>query len=340
MNIILIVFLFLIFTGAKFSQDCFFENYCAPAQTNAIKGIFAIVIMLCHSIDYFPMNENDLWLTNFAIYMKQLIVVPILFYSGYGIMESIQRKGYDYVKSLPVKHILRTMVWADIAMILFALYYLVSGINLSVEKFLASLIFWDYIENNTWYFFVIIILYIITYVSFSLFRRNKYLAVIATCIISLVPFWFLIKSRDIFWYNTFFVYHFGMWFSLLKPHLEKMMMKNNFTYLLSLLFFGTGYAFLHTFGSFYFFIICCCFFCAFIVCITMKLSINNSFLQFAGKHVFGIYAFQRLPMRMIRNTQHQTWEKFIISFIATCLLCCVFDYVIMYLDKYLFNRRK
>lgn len=341
MNVLLMLFILVIFYDIKFSEkNCFFEDYCSLSKTNSIKGIFAIVIMFCHSMDYFPLGETDRWLEYMSVYLKQLIVVPILFYSGFGIMESIQNKGLSYIKRIPVHNALKTMIWADVCVMVFALYYLFSGKEITLKQFVFSLFFWDHIENNAWYFFVIVILYLVTYVAFRLSYRNYYLAAIILTVISVAPFAFLIQTREIFWYNTFFVFHFGVWFSLLRRYIEKIAMCHDIMYLLTLIITFFGFTIFRRFGSFYYFIICGCFFCMSIVILTMKVSVNNSVLQFLGRHVFGFYALQRLPMKLISATQLETWEKFLISILATAVLSVVFDYIAAWLNRIFFCKIK
>lgn len=341
MNLLLIIFILIILYDMKLcSKNSFYEDYSSIQKTNAIKGIFALVIMFCHSIDYLPLGEGDLWVEKMSVYLKQLIVVPILFYSGFGIMESIQKKGLTYIKRIPAHNALKTMVWADFSVVLYALYYIVSGYGISLKRFALSLVFWDYIENAAWYFFVIIVLYLATYIAFRILYRNYYVAAVFMTVISVVPFAVLIRTRDVFWYNTFFVFHFGMWYSLLRRHIEKIVMYNDLVYLIILILAFCGFTVFRRFGSFYFFIICGCFFCMTIVGLTMKISINNEILQFLGRHVFGFYAFQRLPMRLVSTMRLENWEKFIISVLATAALSVGFDYVAGWLDRVLFSKLK
>lgn len=57
----------------------------------------------------------------------QLIVVMFLFYSGYGVMESVRSKGTAYIKSIPFKRVLSTLVT-----ILFA--FLIKPLSINVRN--------------------------------------------------------------------------------------------------------------------------------------------------------------------------------------------------------------
>lgn len=333
MNYILILFLLIIFSDVKFHvKGSFNLKYFSLDNTNSIKGIFALLIMMCHSMDYFANGSADSWLISVSEYMKQLIVVPILFYSGFGIMESIQKKGIAYVNNIPVQRALKTFIMADVSVLIYILYSFVSGSPVPLSDILLSLVFWETIVNNTWYFFVIIILYLLTYAAFRIFSRNKYLAAAVFTLLSFIPFFALISNREIFWYNTFFLYHLGVWYSLFRPYVEKVVMHSDLIYCIAMLLAFVGFAVFRSFGSFYFFIVCGCFFTIFIVGLTMKVTFGNALLRYAGKHVFGFYVFHRLPMIVIQNLRMESWEKFVISFFATCILVQLFDYVIGWLN--------
>lgn len=333
MNFFLIVLLVLILSGVRFAEpNRFFDDYCSIQQTNAIKGIFMLLVLLSHCMDYFPLEAADLWVEKMSEYLRQLIVVPFLFYSGYGIMESIQKKGQDYVKSIPVNRCLRTLLYADIAVISFAVLYWLQGRTITIKRFLLSLIFWDKIENNTWYFFVIICLYFLTYIAFRIFGRNRYIAACMTAVLSIPLFYGLIATKSIIWYNTFFCYHFGMWYSLLRSPIERIVMRNDLFYCIALLLAFLAYTLFRHFGSFYYFIICGCWLMTVIVGLTMKVKINNPFLQFVGQHLLAFYAFHRLPMVLTRSMEMDIVSKFVFSFLVTAIIALIHDRITGWID--------
>lgn len=339
MNIVLLILVLLFASEMRFAErNQFFDDYCSVRKTNAIKGIVAVAIFLSHSMDYLHLEEGDLWVEYFSEYLRQLIVVPFLFYSGFGIMESIKKKGLPYIKTIPVRRILRTILYADVAVLAFAVLYLVKGWSLSWKQFLLSLVFWDKIENDTWYFFVIVFLYLFTYIAFRVFHKNHYLAAAVTAVLSLPLFFILIETKSIIWYNTFFLYHFGMWYSLIRKPVEKIVMHNDFAYCAAMLLAFMAYSFFRNFGSFYYFIICGCFLMTLIVGVTMKVNIDNPLLQYLGRNVQGIYIFHRLPLRLTKEMNMDTVSKFIFSLFATAVLCFLFEYVTKWIDRTIISR--
>lgn len=339
MNVVLLILILLFASEMRFApKDEFFDDYCSVRKTNAVKGIVAMAIFLSHSMDYFHLEEGDLWVEYFSEYLRQLIVVPFLFYSGFGIMESIQKKGLSYIRGIPVRRVLRTTLYSDVAVAAFALLYLAKGYSLSLKQFLLSLIFWDKIENNTWYFFVIVFLYLFTYAGFRIFHKNYYCGAALTTLLSIPLFYFLIETKSIIWYNTFFLYHFGMWYSLIRKPIEKIVMHNDFIYCVAMLLTFMAYSLFRNFGSFYYFIICGCFLMTLIVGITMKVSIDNPLLQYLGRNVQGIYLFHRLPLLLTRQMNMGIVPKFIFSVLATAVLCFVFSYITKWIDRGILSR--
>ena len=83
----------------------YFLDYMDLENTSHIKGIFVWIIIFHHNRSYYPKKIH-------YFYMKilnsigQKMVSLFLFYSGYGIIESIKKKGLLYVKSLPQKAII------------------------------------------------------------------------------------------------------------------------------------------------------------------------------------------------------------------------------------------
>ena len=75
-----------------------FKRALSKEQTTCINGIFVLFVFLSHFGQYETMPWN--WL---LLGLGQLMVAPFLFYSGYGIMEQIQRRGIVYIDGMPRK---------------------------------------------------------------------------------------------------------------------------------------------------------------------------------------------------------------------------------------------
>lgn len=99
------VLFLLIISGAEFSKpNEFNKDYISRAGTTAIKGIFVILIMFSHGKGYIDVGGKfDVPYLKMQDHLNQMIVAMFMFYSGYGIMESIKKKGSAYIDTIPKK---------------------------------------------------------------------------------------------------------------------------------------------------------------------------------------------------------------------------------------------
>ena len=90
----------LVISRIRLQVNNFYTDYLSFDTTNAIKGIFIALVFINHAIPYIY-NAGYVFDDSFASklflfsnsFIGQWIVAMFLFYSGYGVMESIQKKG-------------------------------------------------------------------------------------------------------------------------------------------------------------------------------------------------------------------------------------------------------
>ena len=168
--VLLFVILFLLCVyGLKCSS--FHEDYISPKSSNAVKGIFAVIILYSHMRGYIVLGES-FWDKSFEIILKhigQLMVAMYLFYSGFGIMESVKRKP-GYIQHFPRKRILKTLIHFDIAVACYLLLNLLLGTAYPFSDYLLCWIGWESIGNSNWFICVILLLYCITYLALVVLR--------------------------------------------------------------------------------------------------------------------------------------------------------------------------
>ena len=139
----------LIISKLRFQNNKYYSDYLSFDTTNAIKGVFIALVFINHAIPYIH-DSGYVFDDSFASklflisnsFVSQWIVAMFLFYSGYGIMESIRKKGQEYVDSLPRKRILTTLVNFDIAVALFVIISLFTPNNYTIKDYLLSFIVW------------------------------------------------------------------------------------------------------------------------------------------------------------------------------------------------------
>lgn len=346
MSPIMIVLLLMCAAGITFAEPGkYYTDYCSPRKSNALKGIFVLIVFVSHIRAYMPINAGDKVAVTVVTFLGQLMVVPFLFYSGYGVMESIRKKGIAYTKKLPVHRALKTLLHFDIAVLLYLVLNFVLGREVTLKNFLLSLVCWKSIGNSNWYIFAMVAVYLITAASFLTVRKTHYLAAALTTALSVVLIVILMPYRPDYCYNTILCYCLGMWYSLFREKIEALVMRNEIMYfaVLAVVFVAFRWVSHRTAVSTWVYQGYAMLFMILVSVLGMKVSLDNGFLQFLGKHTFSIYILQRIPMMLLSNLGLYQGDKvsmFIVSFLLTCVISVVFDLGIAKLDTLIFRDRR
>ena len=300
------------------------REYLSIEQTQVIKGIFIGIVFFSHINSYVTYSSfKDELVRQFTQLLGQTMVAPFLFYSGYGVMESIRKKGKDYVSAIPKKRILGTLFRFDCAAVLFVIEELWRGKVYSPGRYLQAFLAWEHIENSNWYIFVILLLYGITYLAFRVFS-NPGKAVGASCLlvclwIFCMDFW---QIKGIWWYDTALCYVLGMTYSLYRPQIENLLSRSRILYwtlvagllVAVLLMKPLEY---QVVGS----SIRTLLFAFLVVAATMRIRVKSRILHWCGTHLFSLYILQRIPMLVFRHVGLA--ERSIPLFGICCLVCTV-----------------
>ena len=228
MLIFYLILALLVLLSVKYNRGGFVDNYLSMDTTNMIKGIFIILVFIKHATPYVInagwqpegiMGDIFYFVNN---NVGQWIVAMFLFYSGYGIMESIKRKGKDYVRQIPQKRFLSVLINFDIAVIIFIVVDLLLKKTLTVKQCLLSFTGWESVGNSNWYIFIILLMYLITYLAFYKnesddFRKPLLVSIGLTFVLCLGMSY--LKAE--YWYNTMFCSTVGLVFSGYKDKIEE-----------------------------------------------------------------------------------------------------------------------
>ncbi len=346
MSLILLLFLISFLIGAKpAKRGEFFPDYASLEKSNSIKGIFVIFVFFRHYAQYVTLDS--VWDKGFSLinYMLgQMIVVAFLFYSGYGVMCSIEKKGISYVKSLPLQRALRVWVHYAIAVGLFWLVNLLMGRTISARKLIGTLLCWDAIGNSTWYIMAIIISYLLAYISFRFCINQKKLGAAWLTFLTVCAVFALIPVRPGRYYNTLLCFPLGVWWAIYKDKIDAFLKKGmNYGIALSgcmiLTVVTNG---LRNHNVWIYELASVSFVCVGVL-ITMKLSLKNRLIQYAGSHVFSLFILQRLPMLYLSKAtelEKNPYLFFAVTFVITFIISFLFDFCIDRLDKLTFGRMR
>ncbi len=348
----MIIFVFLILLcalpGVKAAEPgTIFPDYISRARTTAINGVFVLLVFFSHVSTYIKMaGPLDAAYQTMKGYLGQLVVVTFLFFSGFGMMESITKKGMAYVRSIPWHRFCKVLLHMILAVLLFWAVDLALKKPPALKNVLLAFIGWTSIGNSNWYIFAVLALYVIVFLSFIVCKANRWVGAVLTTVLSvLFVYWQIRIGRDSWTYNTVIVFAAGMWYSLLRAPLEKLAGRNTPLWFLS---FGVLFALYLVFdfkkgGGIEWYSLWAICFVLVLVMLSMKLAIGNRLLQFFGAHVFSIYILQRIPMLLLSHFGYQEGHpyRFVVAcFAATLVLAVLFDYGTDKLDALLFRPRK
>lgn len=343
MSIYLLILIFVVITGMKAaSAGEFCADYMSKEKTACVKGIFVILVLFRHASQY--MNTGGIYDEPFLLleaHTGQMIVAMFFFYSGYGMMEAVKKKGFSYVKSVLFRRLPDVWLRFCVAVFLFLLLDLCLGKlpDYDWQTILLSFTGWENIGNSNWYMFAVFILYILFFLSFLPLagRKKRGLCFLGAILLTLFTvvfvYWQIRMGQPAYFYNTVILLPLGVWYSLLRPWIETCMMQSEIRYMAVCAVLVTAYALTHLnrgkYGI-YGYTVWAVVFTLSIVCFTMKISINSTVLSWFGNHVFSVYMLQRLPMIFMSKWGFGYSHRYFflaISIVVTILMAQIFDTV-------------
>jgi len=292
----------------RISHHGLYDDYLERHQCNAIKGICILLVFIRHVWPYVLQSGYSSGVTFDRLsgiangIIGQLLVVMFLFYSGYGIMESIRNKGKNYIRSMPTRRIATTLLNFDVAVLLYVGIAFLTGEPPSWKRIALSLVGWSDVGNSNWYIFDIVLCYASAFIAFSLFPITNtgergilimtILTVVAAGILAFV-------GKSGYWYNTLLCFPAGAWYSEKKHQIEKVAAQWSVTgfCFLFFLFLPMHVASRHLppfWGN-----ASNVLFSLLVIWTTMKIRLGNPILEWMGEHLFPIYIYQRIPMILL-----------------------------------------
>ena len=314
MVIWLLLILFVSLWNVRFCNDGFYSDYLGKEQSNAVKGLFIMLVFFRHVITIIKRCgfgfelEVDRMAKLFNEQMGQLVVALFLFYSGYGVMKSLLTKGEYYLETYPKRRLLTTLLNYDVAVCFFLLLGWIIGRPMNFSNILLSFIAWDNLGNSNWYIFVILCCYLVFYLVFKVVRSRYLLGALLITILVFFVMLALHRVKVPYWYTTILVFPVGIFYALFSNRLEEIIQKR---YWLSLTVLILAFLLLHlghfrplhglteNFKAIVFALL--------VVIFTMKVRLCNKWLIWCGISLFPLYIYQRIPMIAIRSGAGDSW---------------------------------
>lgn len=321
-----------------------FDEYLSRDVTASIKGVFIIVVFFRHVFPYllnggYMPNWTDSIFMRIDGHIQQLLVVMFLFYSGFGVSEAARNKGRVYLKSFPKTRILHTWLNFDIAVLVFVIMLLTLDENVELKKFVISLFAWESIGNSNWYIFCILYCYLATYVSLISINSNRHrlLMMFSLCALYIVVIDYF-KSGQTYWYNTIMAYPLGMFWSVNRTHIEKVITKIGWwksIIIATVVFIPLHFAardimaILSNLQAVVFTII--------VLLLTVRIRFKSKALIWLGLNLFPLYIYQRVPMVLL--SKWDNGEFMLTNPYIYVILCAVLTLPFVYLFRLMDTRR-
>lgn len=358
-------------------EQGYFTDYMDPVYTTAIKGVFILLIFLTHGEQYLTLTDSlpDRIYGLFRIGLGQSVVTAFFFYSGYGMMQSLKRKGEPYLQAFPRMRILKTLVHFDLPVLLYLIAAVFMGWSLTAGEIAGSFIGWDSLGNSSWFIFDILIAYVLFYMCFRIFagpaagadpaggegaqRQWQRGALLFTCCSAafVILMVFVQESR---YYNTFLSVSMGIWFALYQERIEQFVQGKKaapvnsgdvtpaghgrfFAILFGLaaLYVAGGVLLMGIYDRYeWLYIPLPLLFMAALLLLTMVWRFDNPVLRYFGEHLFSVFILMRLPMELLEyaGLAENVYIFMALSFVCTVILAHVFDLFLQKLDSVLFRR--
>ena len=308
-------------------------------QGDSVKGVCILLVFARHVWPYvvragWPddlVSDRAGHILNAAI--GQLMVAPFLFYSGYGIMESVKRRGMEYVRTMPRRRIVNTLINFDIAVLLFCGFHMTTGRQIYLKNAALALTGWIDLGNSNWYIFDIICLYAIFWAILAFFGRNKIWPgthhffcelMLLTAITACFALALRSAGKNWYWFNTILCFPAGAWFSCYQNEIDSSISKvkcKSWCYVVSV------FCMLHLLsikdplvaGN-----LAAVVFMFLLVEFTRRIEIGNATLRWLGRHLFPIYIYQKLPMMFFASCGDNLFvRKSPMPFVMVCFASTV-----------------
>ena len=298
-----------------------------------VKGVFVLLVFVSHISQYLGASldlstENiAFWTQGFTFVrnkLGQFIVVPFLFFSGYGIRIQTESLGTAYIRSFPQKRILRIYGHAILLLASFLVTQLTLGVSFSTRQIVLSALFWENLGNSNWYVFAAILLYCITYLCFRILRKPKH-AAIACWLLTLAYCAWISQLKESWWFDSVLSYCYGLSYpTLRRSRLFKLVSRSVSLQIVCLVTGLIAYQFIHAPGNSSPFVSGLYSNLRYIavmqalILFFRQVQIGNTCLKWLGEHSFEIYMVQRIPMLVLSHFMLQVIS--VPAFVSACLL--------------------
>ncbi len=279
--------------------------------TQAVCGICACLIMLSHTLYGYDVSYAWQNYPGQIFIMDQLVVAPFLFISGWGVFMSI-RKNPDYARAIPRKKILPLYLRFALVNTCCVLLAAALKIPLTAKQIVRSYcclgtVLFGRLGSCSWFIGVMIILYLIVFYVYLVFRRKEIAALTAVSVLTVLVFVLLrVMKMPSPWWDTILVFPLGMWTARFSVPVGKALKKSAFfgagsllVLLLLLTLSELGY---HR-GKPWAFLPAPAFLCCALTVLSVYLRPKHPVFAYCGKRALYLYLVQEPVLRILQQLE-------------------------------------
>ncbi len=200
-------------------------SYMSHDRTMTINGFFMVLIILKHIAEptgYTPEGVDAVFRSVVIGPMDQFIVATFFFYSGYGIMSSICRKGDAYVHDLIKLRF--TKMYFNYAVALLIMVGIGCTYRYTPDAAAVHFLKGVVSPGGCWFIFNTLVLYLFTWVSFRLVTPGRpWLALGLLAVLTLAYCLVLQPYRPLYELTTELCFPAGAAYLLLRPRIDAAM---------------------------------------------------------------------------------------------------------------------
>lgn len=307
------------------------KDYLSKDNSNCIKGIFAIIIIFHHIMQFHPVQMNP-YMNYIVTSLGYLSVAIFFFLSGYGLEESYCKKK-DYLSTFWKHRIFSMYGTYFYVLTIYLLVFLAIGRRFSISAILKSVLLYSTIVNNGWFFFAIIIMYILFYVTHKFIK--KYILQMLGVLLGLC----LWCMASIYWnfgywtYLSVFAFALGIFWSHNRAKIDRYAQKLK-SYVIGFILIGISFVITYLLGHMYslpesvyliFQMLSAVVFPALVMWLCMKIPVSCVLTKFLGRYSKYIYAMHGLVLNVFSNEFYieNLMVYFVVSLFGSIILAVV-----------------
>lgn len=335
--------------GCKARAVGVYEDYLSPDNTNAVRGICALLIVFHHITLTLTAGASSVGIENVTVDAFKgigfLIVAVFFFFTGYGLAYSSEHKK-DYAKGIGFmkgKFIKILIPYAVVNVIYFItkIFYTKRTLASIIEDLKTG----HPIADNSWYVVAVMVVYFAFWIAYQ--YKNKYIRFVCflitlslyseVCIAIDFPDWWyktlIIVPMGMVWYNyndrivKFFKKNTLAYFGIFAGLLAAFILLYNCETLFGIKFGDNLKAFVQT--------VVAVIFTALVVMLLMKVTFNNYTLRWVGGVSFELYMIHGLFIRIFKKSHQITLHTTV--YVGIVIACSV---IAAYLLYRMFNEDK